>query len=71
LWPSPLGITPSRLLNHENKAFLKANLSTEVPLRQFAFLDQLPKTSAGKRIRRVLRARELGLPGGDAAEMEG
>jgi acetyl-CoA synthetase len=65
------GYTPSSRLNHEIKAFLKANLSAEVPLREIAFLDQLPKTSAGKLLRRVLRARELGLPGGDATKMEG
>jgi acetyl-CoA synthetase len=65
------GYTPSSRLNHEIKAYLKANLSAEVPLREIAFLEQLPKTSAGKLLRRVLRARELGLPGGDATKMEG
>jgi acetyl-CoA synthetase len=64
------GYTPSSRLNQEVKAFLKANLSAEVPLREIAFLEKLPKTSAGKLLRRVLRARELGLPGGDATKME-
>jgi len=64
------GYTPSSRLNQEIKAFIKANISAELPLKEIAFLDRLPKTSAGKLLRRVLRARELGLPGGDATKME-
>ena len=64
------GFTPSNRLNQEIKAFVKANLSPETPLRDVEFLEELPKTSAGKLLRRVLRAKELGLPGGDTASMQ-
>ncbi len=64
------GVTPSARLNEEIKAFVKANLSEEIPLREVAFLDTLPKTLSGKVLRRVLRARELGLPGGDLSRLQ-
>jgi acetyl-CoA synthetase len=41
-----------------------------VIVKEIMFLDELPKTSSGKLLRRVLRARELGLPGGDALKMK-
>ncbi len=65
------GFTPSNRLNQEIKAFVKASLSSDTPLKEVDFLDALPKTSSGKLIRRVLRARELGLPGGDTSHMKG
>jgi len=64
------GVTPSGRLNQEIKAFVKANLSTETPLTEVAVLEALPKTKTGKLLRRMLRARELGLPGGDPTGME-
>ena len=56
---------PSNRLNQEIKAFVKANLSPDIPLNEIAFLDKLPKTSSGKLLRRILRVREMGLPGGN------
>ena len=35
-----------------------------------AFADTLPKTRSGKILRRLLRARELGLPEGDLSTLE-
>ncbi len=64
------GATPSNRLNQEIKAFVRANLSPDIPLKEVAFLDRLPKTSSGKLLRRILRARELGLPGGDVSNLE-
>jgi len=64
------GTTPSLRLNHEIKAFVKTNLHSEVPLTEIAFLDELPKTRSGKLLRRVLRARELGLPSGDPSKLK-
>jgi len=63
------GYTASNRLNQEIKAFVKANLSPDIPLREVEFCDRLPKTSAGKLLRRVLRAQELGLPSGDTSNM--
>jgi acetyl-CoA synthetase len=62
--------TASNRLKQEIKAFVKANLSADTPLKEIEFLDELPKTSAGNLLRRVLRARELGLPAGDPASMK-
>ncbi len=57
------GPTPSVRLSMEIKAFVKANLSSDIIVQEIAFLDNLPKTRSGKLLRRILRARELGLPG--------
>jgi acetyl-CoA synthetase len=63
------GFTPSVRLNQEIKAFVKTNLHYLVPLTEIAFMDELPKTRSGKLLRRVLRARELGLPIGDPSKL--
>ncbi len=63
-------VTPSTRLGLEIKAFVRANLSAEVPLTEVAFLDELPKTGTGKILRRVLRAMELGLPSGDVTKLK-
>ena len=39
--------------------------------KEIAFLADLPKTRSGKIMRRLLRARELGLPEGDTSTLEG
>lgn len=65
------GFTPSLSLNHELRAFVKTNLEHQLELAEISFLDELPKTSSGKILRRVLRARELGLPSGDTLKLIG
>ena len=57
------GLTPSVRLGMEIKAYVKANLSSDVILQDIEFMDDLPKTRSGKLLRRILRAKELGLPG--------
>ena len=64
------GFTPSVRLNHEIKAFVKANLSQDIIVKEISFLDRLPRTRSGKLLRRVLRAGELGLPAGETANMK-
>lgn len=64
------GYIQSSRLNYEIKSFLKGNLSPDIVVNDIVFLDKLPKTRSGKLLRRVLRARELGIPGGDALNME-
>ncbi len=64
------GFTPSQRLNHEIKLFLRAGIAPDVHIEEITFTDQLPKTRTGKLLRRVLRAWELGLPGGDADSMK-
>jgi len=62
--------TPSTRLGQEIKAYVRANLSPDIPLKEIEFLDELPKTGTGKVLRRVLRARELGLPGGNTENLK-
>jgi len=64
------GYSASNRLNHELRAFVSANLSPDVRLQEIEFLEALPKTRSGKLLRRVLRARELGLPVGDPLKMK-
>ncbi len=64
------GFTRSARLNHEIRAFVKASLSSDIIVKELSFLEMLPKTRSGKLLRRVLRAGELGLPGGETANME-
>jgi acetyl-CoA synthetase len=63
------GFTPSARLNYEIKAFVKTNLHYLVPLTEIVLVEELPKTQSGKLLRRVLRARELGLPVGDTSKL--
>ncbi len=64
------GHIPSSRLNYEIKAFLKGNLAADIVVRDVVILDKLPKTRSGKLLRRVLRARELGIPGGESLNMQ-
>jgi acetyl-CoA synthetase len=57
-------------LNHEIRAFVTANMTPDVVIKEIKFLNELPKTRSGKLLRRVLRAQELGLPGGNALKMK-
>jgi acetyl-CoA synthetase len=50
---------------------VRTNLHSQILLAEIAFLDELPKTISGKLLRRVLRARELGLPSGDTLKLRG
>ncbi|RJP92464.1 MAG: acyl-CoA synthetase [Desulfobacteraceae bacterium] len=64
------GYIQSSRLNYEIKSFMKGNLAQDIIVNEIVFLDKLPKTRSGKLLRRVLRARELGIPGGDALNMQ-
>ena len=63
------GYQPSIRLKAEIRALVQANLSDETPLREIEFIKALPKTASGKLLRRVLRAKELGLPSGDTTKL--
>jgi len=64
------GFTSSARLNLEIKAFVQANLSSEIPLDAIVFLDQIPKTRSGKLLRRILRTSEMGLPIGEPLQIK-
>ncbi|MGW5114263.1 acetate--CoA ligase [Streptomyces noursei] len=62
---------PTAALKRELLAFGRRRLGSAVAPREIAFDQDLPKTRSGKVMRRVLRARELGLPSGDLSTLEG
>jgi acetyl-CoA synthetase len=64
------GFSPSEKLKIEISDFVKAKLSAFANPREIEFVDKLPKTRSGKIMRRVLKARELGLEVGDLLTME-
>ena len=51
--------------------FARTRLGAAVAPREIAFDQNLPKNKAGKIMRRLLRARELGLDEGDTSTLEG
>jgi len=64
------GYEESTKLRNEIMKFAKEKLSTAVAPREIDFIDSLPKTRSGKIMRRLLKARELGLPEGDTSTLE-
>jgi acetyl-CoA synthetase len=50
--------------------FGRTRLGAVVAPKEIEFLDSLPKTRSGKIMRRLLKARELGLPEGDVSTLE-
>jgi acetyl-CoA synthetase len=50
--------------------FAPRKLGSAVAPKDLAFQDNLPKNKAGKIMRRLLKARELGLPEGDTSTLE-
>lgn len=61
---------PSEALRLEILGFGRKKLGTVIAPKEIAFLDDLPKTKSGKIMRRLLKARELGLPEGDISTLE-
>jgi acetyl-CoA synthetase len=48
----------------------RKRLGPAVAPKEIVFRDNLPKTRSGKIMRRLLKARELGLPEGDISTLE-
>jgi acetyl-CoA synthetase len=65
------GYEPSEELRRDLLAFARSRLGAVVAPKEIAFQASLPKTRSGKIMRRLLRARELGLPEGDTSTLEG
>ncbi|MBL8250035.1 MAG: acetate--CoA ligase [Candidatus Competibacter sp.] len=62
--------TASESLRKELIGFARTRLGPAVAPRELDFVADLPKTRSGKIMRRLLRARELGLPSGDISTLE-
>ena len=65
------GHQPADALRRELIGFARKRLGAAVAPRDVAFADTLPHTKSGKIMRRLLKARELGLPTGDLSTLEG
>jgi len=61
------GYRPSEQLKERIKKFVKHRLAGHAYPREIEFVKSLPKTRSGKIARRILRAREMGLPIGDTS----
>jgi len=64
------GREASAALQRELLAFARTRLGAAVAPKEIAFMPGLPKTRSGKIMRRLLKARELGLPEGDLSTLE-
>ena len=63
--------TAGEALERELRGHARKRLGAAVAPREIVFRDTLPRTRSGKIMRRLLRARELGLPEGDLSTLEG
>jgi len=63
------GVTPSEKLKEELSVYVKKHLAGHAYPREIEFIDKLPKTRSGKIVRRMLRAKELGLEVGDTSTL--
>jgi acetyl-CoA synthetase len=64
------GVQPSAELHLELMGFARMKLGSAVAPKEIEFQENLPKNRAGKIMRRLLKARELGLPEGDISTLE-
>ncbi|MBI4991079.1 hypothetical protein HZB96_03220, partial [Candidatus Gottesmanbacteria bacterium] len=63
-------VKESEKLKQELSLFVKKHLAGHAYPREIEFIDKLPKTRSGKIMRRILKAKELGLPIGDTSTLE-
>jgi len=64
------GVAPGDDLRLELIGFARKKLGSAVAPKEIEFKPDLPKNKAGKIMRRLLKARELGLPEGDLSTLE-
>ena len=64
------GHEPGEALRAELVGFARTRLGSAVAPREIDFVAGIPKTRSGKIMRRLLKARELGLPEGDLSTLE-
>ena len=64
------GFEPTEALLRELRGFARSRLGSAVAPREIVVVAALPRTRSGKIMRRLLKARELGLPEGDLSTLE-
>jgi acetyl-CoA synthetase len=67
--PRP-GVVVDEALDRSVRGFARKRLGPAVAPREVEFVEHLPHTRSGKVMRRLLKARELGLPEGDTSTLE-
>jgi acetyl-CoA synthetase len=65
------GFAASDGLARDIMGFARKRLGAVVAPKEIAFVESLPRTRSGKIMRRMLKAREMGLPEGDTSTLEG
>jgi len=65
------GFVPDEALRKQLLGHARKKLGAAVAPKEIDFLPSLPRTRSGKIMRRLLKARELGLPEGDTSTLEG
>ena len=65
------GVTPTDELRHDILDFAEARLGAAVAPEALDFIEALPKSQNGKILRRLLKAKDLGLPTGDTSTVDG
>jgi acetyl-CoA synthetase len=65
------GYEPSHDLERDLLAHARVRLGAVVAPKEIEFAESVPRTRSGKIMRRLLKARELGLPEGDVSTLEG
>ena len=65
------GFAANEELRSELLGFSRKRLGAVVAPKEIEFVENVPKTRSGKIMRRLLKARELGLPEGDTSTLEG
>lgn len=64
------GFTADEKMKMDIMAYARRKSGAAVAPKEIAFTDNLPKTKSGKILRRLLKARELGLSEGDLSTLE-
>jgi acetyl-CoA synthetase len=65
------GFAPDEALRMEILGHVRKRLGAAIAPKEIEFAATLPRTRSGKIMRRLLKARELGLPEGDLSTLEG
>ena len=64
------GISPGLETKMDIMGFMRKEMGPAIAPKEIEFIDTIPKTKSGKVLRRLLKARELGLPEGDLSTLE-
>lgn len=64
------GNEPTEVLKLDITGFARKHLGPAIAPKEIEFVSSVPKTRSGKILRRLLKAREFGLPEGDTSTLE-